>query len=54
MLPCNVVVQEIAPGKVEVAAVDPVASMQAIQNPLLGELAEEVSNKLKKVIQQLK
>ncbi|MGC8751458.1 MULTISPECIES: DUF302 domain-containing protein [Hydrotalea] len=54
MLPCNVVVQEIAPGKVEVAAVDPIASMQAIQNPLLGELAEEVSNKLKKVIQQLK
>jgi len=53
MLPCNVVVQEIAPGKVEVAAVDPIASMQAIQNPLLGELAEEVSNKLKKVIQHL-
>ena len=35
MLPCNVVVQERDPGKVEVAAIDPVASMQAIDNPLL-------------------
>ena len=39
MLPCNVVVQELAPGRVEVAAVDPVASMMAIENPLLLEKA---------------
>ena len=39
MLPCNVVVTEIAPGKVEVAAVDPIASMKAIENPALGEVA---------------
>ena len=32
MLPCNVIVQEMAPGEVEVAAVDPVASMQAVEN----------------------
>ena len=32
MLPCNVIVQELRPGEVEVAAVDPVASMQAIEN----------------------
>jgi uncharacterized protein (DUF302 family) len=35
MLPCNVVVQEVAPGSVEVAAIDPVASMTAIDNPAL-------------------
>jgi uncharacterized protein (DUF302 family) len=35
MLPCNVVVQERDRGRVEVAAIDPVASMQAVENPRL-------------------
>jgi len=53
MLPCNVVVQEIAEGKIEVAAIDPIASMQAVQNPKLGGIAIEVQAKLKKVIDAL-
>lgn len=53
MLPCNVIVQEHENGKVEVAAVDPVASMQAIKNDALGEIAGKVSNLLKKVINNL-
>lgn len=50
MLPCNVIVQETAEGQTEVAAIDPVASMQAVQNPSLIKVAEEVQGKLKKVI----
>ena len=50
MLPCNVVVQELEPGKVEIAAVDPVASMQAIHNPYLMEVAGLVRTKLKTAI----
>jgi uncharacterized protein (DUF302 family) len=53
MLPCNVIVQELEEGKVEVAAVDPIASMQAIDNPSLGDIAKEVQAKLKKVIESL-
>ncbi len=53
MLPCNVVVQEIAPGQVEVAAIDAVASMTAIGNPKLKEKAEAVRAKLKSVIAAL-
>ena len=53
MLPCNVVVQELAEGKVEVAAIDPVASMQAVENPKLGDVAEQVRIKLRKVIDNL-
>ena len=53
MLPCNVVVQEFADGSVEAAAVDPVASMQAIDNPKLRDVAEQVRMKLKKVIDNL-
>jgi uncharacterized protein (DUF302 family) len=53
MLPCNVIVQETGDGKVEVSAVDPIASMQAINNPGLRDLAEEVQGKLRKVIDQL-
>ena len=45
MLPCNVIVQEHADGTVEVSAVDPVASMQAIENPGLAEVAKEVQAK---------
>ena len=51
MLPCNVVVQETADGGVELAAIDPVASMQAIGNPNLREIAEAIGQKLKKIIQ---
>ena len=47
MLPCNVVVEEVGPGKIEIAAVDPVASMQAVDNPDLGSTALEVQEKLK-------
>ena len=50
MLPCNVVVQEIAPGCIEVAAIDPVASMQAIENPELLEVARLVSQKLQAAV----
>ena len=53
MLPCNVVVQETDGGKVEVAAIDPVASMAAIDNPLLKGPAGAVREKLKKVIAAL-
>lgn len=51
MLPCNVIVQETADGDVEIAAIDPLASMQAIDNPELREIAETIGQKLKMVIQ---
>ncbi|MBS1763809.1 MAG: DUF302 domain-containing protein [Bacteroidetes bacterium] len=53
MLPCNVILKENEPGKIEVAAVDPVASMQAIENKKLAHLATEVRSKLQKVIEKL-
>ena len=53
MLPCNVIVQELDDGKTEVAAVDPVASMQAVENDGLKPVAEEIKNKLEKVISML-
>jgi uncharacterized protein (DUF302 family) len=53
MLPCNVIVQDDGKGGVEVAAVDPVASMMAIDNPHLGELAQQVQAKLRSVIDAL-
>ncbi len=53
MLPCNVVVQEFINGEVKVTAVDPVASMMAIQNEKLGEVANEVRDKLKKVVEKI-
>jgi len=53
MLPCSVIVQETADGKVEVASIDPIASMQAINNPTLGDIANQVQAKLKKVIESL-
>ena len=53
MLPCNVIVTETAPGKVEVAAVDPVASMSAIQNPSLGEIAGKVRQMMSDVVDAL-
>jgi uncharacterized protein (DUF302 family) len=53
MLPCNVIVQELENGSVEVAAIDPLASMQAIDNPELQEIAEEIQENLKAVIKRL-
>ena len=53
MLPCNVIIQEAEDGRTEVAAIDPVASMQAIQNPNLGEIAGTVRSKLKSVIDNM-
>jgi uncharacterized protein (DUF302 family) len=53
MLPCNVIVQEREEGVVEVAAVDPVASMQAVDNPQLGEVAKKVQGKLRSVVESL-
>lgn len=53
MLPCNVIVQETAEGVVEISAVDPVASMQAIDNPILESIAVQVREKLRRVIDSL-
>jgi len=53
MLPCNVIVQETSDGKTEVAAIDPVASMSAVENPDLEPIGGEVREKLKKVIENL-
>jgi Uncharacterized conserved protein len=53
MLPCNVLVIEQAENEIEVAAVNPIASMQAIVNPALGDIAQQVTDKLKKIIADL-
>ena len=53
MLPCNVVVQQREDGQVEVSAVDPLASMQAIENPDLESIAGEVRGLLRAVIDGL-
>ena len=50
MLPCNVVLQEQQPGRTEISAVDPIASMQAIDNPKLGAIATSVQSMMKQVI----
>lgn len=52
-LPCNVVIIEQEPNVIEVAAVDPIASMTAVENNNLGEIAQDVQLKLKKVINNL-
>jgi len=53
MLPCNVVVRDAGNGQTEVAAIDPVASMQAIDNPELKRAAEQVRAKLERVVAEL-
>ena len=53
MLPCNIVVQETASGRVEVAAIDPVASMQMVDNPQLLQVTEQAQAKLKSVVDSL-
>ena len=52
MLPCNVILQDLG-GRTDVAAIDPVASMQAIDNPQLQTAAQQVQHKLRRVIQSL-
>jgi uncharacterized protein (DUF302 family) len=52
MLPCSVIVQDTGSG-VEVAAIDPKASMEAVENPALEGIADQVQAKLKKVIESL-
>jgi len=53
MLPCNVIVRETGDGSVEVAAVDPIASMQAVDNQQLGEIAGEVRRLLEETVESL-
>jgi uncharacterized protein (DUF302 family) len=53
MLPCNVIIQETTDGKTEIAAVDPAASMSAIENPGLRDIAGNIQKKLKNVIDKL-
>src|ERR1035437_2714075 len=53
MLPCSVIVQELGNNEIEVAAIDPIASMMAIENPGLAGIAAEVKEKLERVIASL-
>lgn len=53
MLPCNVIVQDAGEGKTEVSAVDPVASMSAIENEALGDISMQVRARLERVIESL-
>ncbi len=53
MLPCNVIVQEIGENKVEVAAVDPVVSMMAVDNKEIAGIAGDIKIKLERVIASL-
>jgi len=53
MLPCNVIVQQHADGRVEVAAIDPAAAMQSVGNPALTDVAATVRDKLERVIANL-
>ncbi|MGJ5640585.1 DUF302 domain-containing protein [Formosa sp. S-31] len=54
MLPCNLVVQETAANTIEVSAINPMVSMQAVKNEALGRVAHEVSSRLEHVINELK
>ncbi len=53
MLPCNVIVQDLGGGEIEVAAIDPTASMERIAKPELSELAREVKTKLQAALDRL-
>ncbi|MDO6516732.1 DUF302 domain-containing protein [Zobellia uliginosa] len=53
MLPCNVIVQEVEAGVVEVAAVNPMASMMAVENEKLNKVAEEITTKLEEIVKAL-
>jgi uncharacterized protein (DUF302 family) len=53
MLPCNIIIQEINDSDIEVAAIDPVASMMAVDNPELTGIAEEIKRSPKIVIKSI-
>jgi uncharacterized protein (DUF302 family) len=53
LLPCNVIVQELENNNVEVAIVNPIDSMQSVKNDKLGEIASEVTDKLKRVLDKI-
>src|SRR5690606_29216083 len=53
MLPCNVVLQEVEDGQTEVAAVDPVASMSAVENDRLGEIAADIGRRLREAVDRV-
>lgn len=53
MLPCNVIVQEDKDGAIHVAAIDPISSMQAVENPRLQGVAHEIHDRLERVVQSL-
>lgn len=53
MLPCNVIVQDAGDGRSEVAAIDPIASMSAVENESLGGVATEVRERLRRVVESL-
>ena len=53
MLPCNVIVRAVGENRTEVAAVDPMASMQAVENPALADIAEEVREHMRSLIEEL-
>jgi uncharacterized protein (DUF302 family) len=53
LLPCNIAVQEKGNGEVQISFINPMESMQVVQNEKLVEIASEVSNKLKKVLESL-
>jgi uncharacterized protein (DUF302 family) len=53
MLPCNVIIQQVSDSQTEIAAVDPTASMQAVENEQLAKIADEIRTKLEKVILSL-
>ena len=53
MLPCNVVLQEMEKGKIRVSAIDPVASMMAVDNKSLRAIASEVRSKLENVVDSI-
>ena len=54
MLPCNVILQEVSPHTIEVSAINPIISMQAVKNYQLNEVARMVSTKLENVINNIK
>lgn len=53
LLPCNVIVEENGNGKIEVAMVNPIVAMESVQNNNLAEIASEVTEKLKRVLDKI-
>jgi uncharacterized protein (DUF302 family) len=53
LLPCNVIVREAGPGMIEVAAIDPVESLERVGNPKLAAMAEEVRTRLQRALDAL-